>query len=785
MLDSLFRLLFEYRPVVFQQGEFRFAPTTGSYVALAVAAVAIALVIVSCRRSQLAVAPPLPRPNEGRLGRTIRRHSSPILLSLRITLITLVAACLFRPILLVKAAVAQQNFLAVLIDDSRSMQITDAPPAESGSVASRGDYARRQFAETSAGVLPSLAEKFVVRTFRFSSAAARLAGPDELTFAGAQTKLGAALEGVRQELAGLPLAGIVMVSDGADTTEAALSDALLSMKAAAVPVFTVGVGEDRLARDIQIDRVSTPRRALKGTSLLVDAVVRQSGYAGQTVTLDVEDAGRIVGSETLTLAADGEPSAVRVRVMATDPGARILTFRIAPQPGEVIPQNNTRESMVTVVDRRERILHYEGSPRFEMKFLRQAVKDDENLEVVTLQRTAENKFTRIGVDDPEHLLGGFPKTREELFAYRGLIISNVEASAFSGDQLRMIAEFAERRGGGLLMLGGPQAFSEGGYAGTPVADVLPVTLAGAVRAANDDNPPAHLSVRPTRAGQSHAVTQVAPNEAASIARWPSLPSLTSVNYVRSVKPGATVLLSGGGGRGGDQPVLVWQRYGRGKAIAHTVQDSWRWQMDASMPLEDQTHENYWRQMLRWLVDDVPDAVEAHTSVDRVEPEEPVGVVADVVDPAFLELNDARVTAVVTGPGGEIEELPVQWSGERDGEYRATFIPKAQGVYGLRIEATRAGKTIGASQTQVRAVPSDAEYFDAAMQAPRLQRIADETGGRFYTASTVGGLAEDLQYTGKGVTTIEEREFWHMPVVLLALLALMSAEWILRRRVGLA
>lgn len=770
MLETLFTFLFEYRPVVFQQGEFRFAPTTGSYVALALALAAAVLVIVSYRR----------RADAGR--------SALVLLSLRLALIALVAGCLFRPVLIVKAAVAQQNFLALLIDDSRSMRIDDAaatdPAAGPSRKGTRGEYARAQFADPDAGLLKSLSDRFVVRTFRFSSSAARLSSAGDLTFAGAQTRLGAALDGVRQELAGLPLAGVVLISDGADTTDAALTDALLGMKAAALPVFTVGVGEDRLARDIQLDRVTTPRRALKGTSLLVDAVVRHTGYAGETVNLDVEDGGRIVGSQAVKLPADGEPASVRVRVMASDAGARVLKFRISPRDGEVIAQNNAREAMVDVVDRRERILHYEGEPRFEMKFIRQAVKDDKNLEVVTLQRTAENKFTRIGVDDPDHLLGGFPTTREELFAYRGLILSNVEASAFSGDQLRMIADFVERRGGGLLMVGGPRAFAEGGYAGTAVADVLPVVLDRAVRTANEDNPPAFLNVRPTRAGESHAVTQIAGSEAASAARWPDLPQLTSLNAVRSVKPGATVLLSGSDDRRREQVVLAAQRYGRGKAIAQTVQDSWLWQMHATMPLEDQTHENYWRQMLRWLVDDVPDTVDVHTVSDRVEPGETVTLVAEVVDPAFIELNDATVAAFVSGPGGT-EEIPVEWSGERNGEYRASFTPKNEGVYSVRVEATRAGKTIGSSATQVRAVPSDAEYFDATMQAGRLGRIAEETGGRFYTAANVAGLPEDLQYTGRGVTTVEERELWHMPIVLMLLLGLMTAEWALRRKVGLA
>jgi hypothetical protein len=182
---------------------------------------------------------------------------------------------------------------------------------------------------------------------------------------------------------------------------------------------------------------------------------------------------------------------------------------------------------------------------------------------------------------------------------------------------------------------------------------------------------------------------------------------------------------------------------------------------------------------------VPDTVDVHPLAERVEPGETVTLVADVVDRAFLELNDATVTAYVSGPSGEVEEIPVQWTGERDGEYRATFTARGEGIYTARVEAKRAGEPVGTSVTQVRAKPGDGEYFDATMQAPRLQRIADETGGRFYTAANVSGLPEDLQYTGRGVTTIEERELWHMPVVLLALLALMGGEWALRRRSGLA
>jgi uncharacterized membrane protein len=762
-LDSLFRFLFEYRPVIFQQGEFRFAPTTGSYIGAAVAVLAVVVTIVTYRDVV----------SRGRARDRV------VLAALRIAILAVAVFCLFRPILVVKAAVPQQNFLAVLIDDSRSMQIAD------WGTEARGAFVRQAFGSKDAALVKSLSERFVLRTFRFSSSATRLGSAEELSFAGAQTRLGAALEGARQELAGLPLAGMVLVSDGADTTDASLTDALLGLKAAAVPVFTVGVGRDRLTRDVQVDRVSTPRTALKGTSLVTDAVITQTGYAGETVSLNVEDEGRIVGSQEVKLPADGEPAAVRVRFTAADAGPRVFRFRIAPRSGELVTQNNAREALIDVADRREKVLYYEGEPRPEMKYLRRAVDEDKNLAVITLQRTADNKYMRLlDVPDPEQLLAGFPRTREELFAYRGLILGSIEAGAFTGDQLRMIGEFVERRGGGLLMLGGPRAFAEGGYAGTPVADALPVTIERVARAL-DTVPVARLRVKPTRAGEAHGVTQIAPTEAASNARWSEMPGLTSVNTIRAVKPGATVLLSGTDEGRRDQVVLASQRYGRGKTLAFPVQDSWHWQMDVKMTVEDQTHENYWRQLLRWLVDGVPDQVDVHTTTDRVEPGEQFTLVAEVVDSAFVELNDARVVAKITGPRGTVTDVPMQWTGERNGEYRATIAAPDQGMYAAQVEAMRAGKTLGTGTAQVRATPSDAEYFDATMHAQRLQRIAEETGGRFYTPDTVNGMPEDLRYTGRGVTTIEERELWHMPIVLMLLVGLVCAEWGYRRVVGLA
>jgi len=246
-----------------------------------------------------------------------------------------------------------------------------------------------------------------------------------------------------------------------------------------------------------------------------------------------------------------------------------------------------------------------------------------------------------------------------------------------------------------------------------------------------------------------------------------------------------VLMNGTDERLRNMPVLIWQPYGRGKGIAFMAQDSWEWQMHASIPLEDMTHENFWRQMLRWLVTDVPSPLEATTTTDRVEPGEAVTIEASVVDPTWLDVNDAHVMARVTRPGGTTLDVPLQWTGERDGQYRGTFVTTVPGAYEIAADGDRNGKPIGTNIAYVRAGAGDGEYFDPTMHEAPLQRIAEETGGRFYTTANVAGLAEDVSYAGRGVTSVEERELWNMPIILIMLVGLVCAEWGYRRAVGLS
>ena len=758
MFESLFEFFFKYRPLIFQQGDFALRASWLGLLAIAVAGIA-ALVTF---RTYAQV-----RGNSQPLDRTI-------LTAVRIAALAVLVFCLLRPVLVLSSVVPQENFLGVLIDDSRSMQIADTDQTP------RQAFVESSFGDPESELLTALADRFALRFFSFSSGTDRVSDVNELTYSGTRTHLGQALQRSHEELSGVPLSGLIVVTDGADNAEGGLAEALLPLQASAVPVFTVGVGREEYERDIQMSRVETPQRVLKGASLGVELVVTHRGYQGETVTVQVEDEGRIVGTEDIQLGPEENPQTVRLRFTANDEGPRLFSFRVSPLPGEMVTQNNLRQTLIVVEDRNEKLLYFEGEPRWEVKYLLRGVEEDENLQISLLQRTAENKFLRRNVDGPDELVGGFPRTRSELFKYRGLILGSIEAGHFTPDQLRMIADFVNHRGGGLLMLGSHRSFAEGGYAGTPVAEVLPVVL----DSANGDSEESffqEVRVEPTRAGETHPSTLIADNEAASVERWETLPPVTIVNPITDTKPGATTLLR----TPEDLVVLAFQRYGAGKSMAFPVQDSWMWQMHADVPVEDMTHETFWRRLVRWLVDGVPDQVVANVPQDRVEPEQVVTVLAEVGDANYEELNNSAVSAVVTDPSGELTELPMEWTAEKDGEYRTTFTAADEGFYEVRVEAAVDNDLLGEDTVYLQVAPSDSEFYDSTMGASLLERVAEETGGRFYTPDTVGTLPDDVQYVGGGVTVVEERDLWDMPALLLLLVALVLGEWGYRRYKGLA
>lgn len=790
MFDNVFEYLFKYPQVAYERGEIIWSGSWPPLLLLGVFVAGAGLVYASYRwgRARTSVA------------------ATWTLVLLRAAGLAVLLVCLLRPTLVLSTAVPQQNVAAVIIDDSRSMEIPDEGSRP------RAEVARELFASEESALLESVSERFMVRHFRFSALAERLRDSGELDASGTRSLIGPALDFVRQELATLPLSGIVLVTDGGDQDPEALEDALLGLRAEGIPVHAVGVGRESLDPEVEIERVEIPRTVIQGSTVIADVVVAHTGLGGVTVPVNLEESGSILATEEVELTGRTGSATVRIPFSLDDPGVRNLRIRVPAQEGEVVEENNARDIHVEVRDGREKILYYEGQPRFEVGFLRQAVREDQNLQVVVLQRTGEDRFVRLDVDSGDELSGGFPSTREELFEYRALILGSVEASSFTPDQLRMIVDFVDRRGGSLLVLGGPAALAEGGFAGTALAPLFPIEIAppfGEVEGTEDFW--ATLRLLPTRSGMTHPALSLAEEggeeeeedpggeegEAeGGVTPWEELPPLTTVNLVGESRPGATVLLEGEvqevfGTRAGPDfaerasPVFAFQRYGAGLSAVLAVHDTWLWQMHADIPLEDETHERFWQQVLRWMVQEVPEPLEAAAAETRVAPAQPVELVARLSSEEFLPVNDAQVTARIIDPFGAEEELALTWDLDRDGEYRGSFLPAVDGPYEVEVSALDGERALAAPPLHIQAGVLDEELQSGAMRGNLLRRIASETNGQFYTVGELDRLPEALRYTDRGTVVQEERDLWDLPLFFFLLMALLFAEWVVRRQLGLA
>ena len=698
---------------------------------------------------------------------------------LRVLALAALALCLLRPALVLSTVVPQETFVGVVVDDSASMRIVD-----------QNGQARAQWVQAALGEAPDslrsqLEEKFKVRMFSFSDDGRRIGDPQELTFSGTTSRVEEGLGAASDQLRNVALSGIVLLSDGVDQSRQ-LADQLLELRSREVPVFPVRLGSERYALDLEIQNVDAPPRVLIGSAVQVDVTVAQTGLSGRSVTLHVEDEGRIVSEQQIQFPTSGEAASASVTLRADTAGPRRFSFRVDPLEGEVVRENNVRTALIEVEDRVDKVLYFEGELRYEYKFIRRAVSDDDNLQLVSIIRAAENRFQRQDVDSADELADGFPVTREELFRYKAVMLGSVEASFFTYDQMRMLLDFVDRRGGSVIFLGGRDSFSEGGYSGTPVAELMPVQLGPA--SGGEGLPPfSHLDIRLTERGRTHPALQLASTPEESEEQWQSLPQvLTTVNNLSRLKPGATSLLVAKPAELPDeQIVLAHQRYGEGRAIALSVQDTWRWQMDGDIPLEDMRHERLWRQLLRWATSYVPAQVDVVSTRDRVGVGERVDLVARIRDESFLEINRAQVVADVTTPGGEVVSVPLEWSADQDGRFEGSFVASEPGFYEALVDAANGEEVIGSGRITVEAGDLGAEYFGAQRRTEFLAELATQTGGRSYSPADVEVLVDDLAYSEEGATVREYRDLWDMPALFLLLAAALCVEWALRRRRGLA
>jgi len=722
-------------------------------------------------------------------------QAAPVMRSWRVWLIwgmqTLLAAVLlvllWHPAITVAELKPQQNIIAVLVDDSRSMAISE-------------DGSTRQAQAVQAlqnGVLASLNRSFQTRLYRVDNVPARIDHLKDLKANAPSTRLGDSLKQLSDETSDLPIGAVVLLSDGDDNSGGIGADAINALRARHIPVHTVGFGRERAAHDVELDDVVVAPRALADSRLAAKITLHQRGYAGAKINLTVRDVNssgqvKVLASRAISLGPDGNLQTETLMFDIGGAGAKTLQVAAGPLAGEENTANNALTRVVNVGSEPRRILYVEGEPRWEYKFIRQAEEDDRMVQIASMVRTSENKIYRQGISDSKELAGGFPSRAEDLFVYQGLIIGSVEAGYFTPGQQELIREFVDRRGGGLLLLGGQFALADGGWNASNLTDLLPTALptqAGTFhREADPRNGTTHTTAELAPAGVDSIITRVVDDPAANIAKWKQLPYLMDYEDPGTPKPGAAVLANMITPEGRKLPLLITENFGHGRTAIMATGGSWRWQM--SSPLGDTAHDLFWQQLLRWVVSDSPGHVSASVPAQMLLDNGAVTLTADVRDPQYNPAPDAKVEAHILGPSGVsalVEMTPVPNS---PGQFQATWSAPKTGAYLTEVTAQRVDratgkfKELGRDVLTFQRMDGVAENFHTEQNRDLLEHLATQTGGRYWKPADLGKLAGAIPFSEAGVTMRETKDLWDLPLVFLILLLLRFSEWWLRRTWGI-
>ena len=698
--------------------------------------------------------------------------------ALRALTLTLLIAILLRPVVMVPPAAAKNSVLPVLVDISRSMRLRDSEGP------SRLERAQGIVRDLQA----QLGAEYRLELLTFGETLTAVSDIDRLAPTARRSDLSGAIADLadRYQPPTSP-AGAIVLSDGGDTaaTEERVGRSLNA------PVFTVGIGSSDAPRDREVVNLTAGEPLLPGASIDVSVSATSHGFGKDPVELRVTANGRPIEVRRVTPSADGAPIHAVFTVSPEPDVPTVYTLEIPEAPGEVATENNRRSVLVPPQSGKRRLLVMEGAPGFDHTFLKRALSDDPGLEIDAVVRKGQNDdgrdtfYVQAAPSRMAALSSGYPFKRSELFAYDGVIFGNIEADFFTREQLELTSEFIATRGGGLLVLGA-RSFDRQGLAGTPLEQALPLDLTGrgsAIALASAQVPiVAPNTPALTVDGASHPATRLAVNADDNRAKWASLPALASVAEVGGSRAGAQVLAVALTAGGTPRPLIAAQRYGQGRSVVFAGEASWRWRMQR--PADDLSYETIWRQLARW----VTAGAQSPVTIGAISPASPgitdrISVV--VRDAESRAIANAEVAIELGAPNGEKRQMTAALASPQDGRYSVAARFDQPGVYKIDTVATRGGVRIGTASRPVLVGGVDLEMTQPRLNEAVLRRLAAESNGTYLRADLAAQLPSLLRASRVEAGTPEMRDLWHNGWSLLAIIALLAAEWTARRRVGLA
>ena len=735
-----------------------------------------------------------------------------VLGGLRAGLIGFLVLLLFEPVVELSANVARRSGLLVLVDASQSMRLADSRASEADcrrAAMARGivgldqrdaqvtmrlrervgrpkrlELAASLLGPDGVGLLRQWGAEHQVHLYRFGRDLGEVDRSEGISLQqlalGEQqadaTQLGAALRQAAERHVGQNLAGIVVLTDGANNTGPDPVAIARRLGQQQLPVYCIGLGASA-PDDVQIKSALVQEVVFPRDRVPVRVTINSSGYRGRPTVVKLLLNDRTVASRAVNLNGGTQFETFEFQPEASDVGTAQLRVTIGALPDEATLENNQWSRSIVITDKRIRVLYIEGKPRWEYRYLRRVLQRDQRIEVDYYMTEGDPRLA----ENASNYLSQFPEDAAKAYSYDLVILGDVPSSVFSDRQIQRIEELVSRQGGALLMIAGRQ-FAPVSYRGTAIEKMLPVRLGDASKpwlAVPD-------SVYPqlTLSGERSGVARVGDRPGEDRLIWKRVAPLERLADLQGAKPGAAVwvTLSDSSVSSEVYPLVAWHRYGAGRCLYVGCDALWRLRLRTGSLY----HERFWSQSIQFValarLLAGRDRTRLETDKRRYVTGEPVRVYATVQDEAWEPLVAEDYTVVLRPMDSDRARREVKLAAvpERDGIFEATLNNLREGQYA--IEPAEGGEQEVVAKFAVEA--ASVEFRESALQVETLKNIAEASGGKFARPDALPEFLEALKSNSSVVRRKIKLELWDLPLAYILVILWAGTEWYLRRQASL-
>ncbi|MDO4585794.1 MAG: hypothetical protein Q4C95_00700 [Planctomycetia bacterium] len=773
---------------------------------------------------------------------TLRRRR--ILFLLRCGLVFLIGLIMLRPSIIYQESRQLPATLLMLFDQSESMNVSDEVQS-----ASRFEQLKTAIGNSKDSIA-NFQKEFEIKTFGFDS----VNEPFELNegtiifpekASGKESAIGFSLLSALQQNIGKRTLGLILLSDGSqrvqDSDSPLPQDAAIRFRDAGIPIYSVPFGQARNSaslKDISVCDLLSNDRVFVNNELTVSGQLKVSGYSGNVIPIHFlfeTSSGKMELVQELQLSIDSDDKTIpfHFNYIPKTPGEWKLSVSIPIQSDEFVSTNNELSSFVRVIDGGLKVFYFEGTRRFEQKFIRMALNSSADITVdywrptpdsaikVKTNANQENnaESETLAIAQTTGNRKSFLESNENDFfkpgKYAAYILGDIDSTAFKEEELKRLAELVAQ-GTGLIILGGERSFSAGGYASTPLSELFPFSLR------TNDRIPLELDLStfdaslpqssklclessfgiiPTEIGKYHYLTQLSIDSQKNFDVWKSLPPIDRVYRVKLIKPGATVLLNAFSSdknisldhstespitsKKSELPLLITQLYGLGRVAVLTTDSTWKWKMNGF----DNEHKQFWRRLVLWSAK-MDELLEGELIIqldkNRFAKEEPVSFQIVYQPKEGENIDQLRGKAVIISPSGVEENVSLT---EENGKLTGSFY-KTENAGDYRIKATmtsqETGSVLQSAQTRFLVFEENLELDHPEATPSIMENIAAMSNGKTVRPNELSALFDELAQNK--TTYMDTREikktFYDSWIIFLTFVGLISSEWFFRKIWGL-